>query len=77
MANNTYKLALAGIAALILFGVYMAFTGYNTDIYPLDLSRGHLEGIGASSDPQTILAHLNSIKVNLPARWKSCVDISN
>ncbi|MFB5644973.1 MAG: cellulose synthase family protein [Nitrosopumilaceae archaeon] len=67
MANHIYKFALGGIVALILFGGFMAFAGYNSDIYPLDLSRGHLEGIETSSDPQTILAHLNSIKTNLPA----------
>jgi cellulose synthase/poly-beta-1,6-N-acetylglucosamine synthase-like glycosyltransferase len=66
MANHIYKFALGGIIALILFGGYMAFAGYNSDIYPLDLSRGHLEGIETSSDPQKILVHLNSIKANLP-----------
>lgn len=67
MANNIYKLAMIGIAGIILFGAYSAFAGYQTDIYPLDLSRGHLEGIGASSDPQTILGHLKAIKGYLPA----------
>ncbi len=67
MANNIYKLAMIGIAGIILFGAYSAFVGYQTDIYPLDLSRGHLEGIGASSDPQTILGHLKAIKGYLPA----------
>jgi cellulose synthase/poly-beta-1,6-N-acetylglucosamine synthase-like glycosyltransferase len=66
MANYTYKLAMFGIISIILFGSYMAFTGYEKDVYPLDLARGHLEGIGASSDPVTILAHLNAIKENLP-----------
>ena len=66
MANNIYKLAMIGIAAIILFGAYSAFVGYQTDIYPLDLSRGHLEGIGASSEPQTILVHLKAIKEYLP-----------
>ncbi len=67
MANHIYKFALGGIVALILLGGYMAFAGYNADIYPLDLSRGYLEGIETSSDPQMILSHLNSIKTSLPA----------
>ena len=66
MANYIYKLALIGILSIIFVGAYMAYTGYATDVYPLDLSRGNLEGIGASSDPQTILTHLNAIKGNLP-----------
>ncbi len=66
MANYIYKLALIGILSIISIGAYMAYAGYATDVYPLDLSRGNLEGIGASSDPQTILTHLNAIKGNLP-----------
>ncbi len=66
MANYIYKLAMIGILSIISLGAYLAFTGYQTDVYPLDLSRGNLEGIGASSDPQTILTHLNAIKENLP-----------
>ena len=66
MANYIYKLAMIGILSIIFIGAYMAYAGYATDVYPLDLSRGNLEGIGASSDPQTILTHLNAIKENLP-----------
>jgi len=66
MANNVYKLVMITIIAIISFGVYTAYTGYQIDIYPLDLSRGHLEGIGASSDPQTILTHLQAIQGYLP-----------
>jgi cellulose synthase/poly-beta-1,6-N-acetylglucosamine synthase-like glycosyltransferase len=66
MANHIYKFAIIGIVAIIVFGAYMALAGYQTDVYPLDLSRGHLEGIGASSDPATILAHLKAIKGYLP-----------
>ncbi len=66
MASYFYKLAMIGIVAIIVFGAYMAFSGYQNDVYPLDLARGHLEGIGASSEPATILAHLQAIKENLP-----------
>jgi hypothetical protein len=66
MANYFYKLATIGIVAIIVFGAYSAFVGYQNDVYPLDLARGHLEGIGTSSDPDTILAHLKAIKGYLP-----------
>jgi hypothetical protein len=66
MANYFYKLAMIGILAIIVFGAYSAFVGYQNDVYPLDLARGHLEGIGASSDPNTILAHLKAIQGYLP-----------
>ena len=66
MANNFYKLALGGIFAIIVIGAYMAFTGYANDVYPLDQSVGFLDRIVATSDPQTIIADINSIKANLP-----------
>ncbi len=66
MSNYFYKLAMIGILAIIVFGGYSAFTGYQNDVYPLDLARGHLEGIGTSSAPDTILVHLKAIKGYLP-----------
>ena len=73
MANTVYKLSMIGILAIIIFGGYMAISGYNSDIYPLDRIRGNLDGIGTSSDPQVIRDHLVAIQgdldilmVNLP-----------
>ncbi len=73
MANTVYKLSMIGILAIIIFGGYMAISGYNSDIYPLDRIRGNLDGIGASSDPKIIRDHLVAIQgdldmvmVNLP-----------
>ncbi|MGQ0376564.1 MAG: glycosyl transferase, partial [Nitrososphaerota archaeon] len=65
MANKTYKLAMIGIFGIIIFGIYMAFDGYHKDVYPLDLTRGLLFRIAASSEPDTILADLHAIKENL------------
>ena len=65
MANTIYKISVAGIVALIVFGVVMAFVGYGESIYPLDKIRGHLDGIAGSSDPVTIQAHLVEIKHHL------------
>ena len=73
MANTVYKLSMIGILGIIVFGGYMAFSGYNSDIYPLDRIRGNLDGVVSSSDPATIRAHLVAIQndldivmVNLP-----------
>ena len=73
MANTVYKLSMIGILAIIIFGGYMAISGYNSDIYPLDRIRGNLDGIVSSSDPQVIRDHLVAIQgdldlvmVNLP-----------
>lgn len=73
MANTVYKLSMIGILGIIIFGGYMAISGYNSDIYPLDRIRGNLDGIVASSDPTVIRDHLVAIRgdldvvmVNLP-----------
>jgi cellulose synthase/poly-beta-1,6-N-acetylglucosamine synthase-like glycosyltransferase len=64
-ANNIYKLAMLGIVAIIVFGGYMAISGYNTEIYPLDRIRGNLDGIVSSSDPNVIRDHLVAIQTDL------------
>ena len=66
MANIFYKVAMGGILGLIIFAAYMAYTGYENDVYPIDLSRGLLDRIMVSSNPQTIVADLKAIQVHLP-----------
>ena len=65
MSNTLYKLAMIGILGIIVFGGYMAISGYNTDIYPLDRIRGNLDGVMASSDPDVIRDHLVAIQSDL------------
>ena len=67
MANNFYKLALVGIFAIIAIGGYASYAGYASSVYPLDQSVGFLDRIVATSNPQTIINDINSIKANLPA----------
>ena len=64
-ANNIYKLAMITIFAIIVFGGYMAISGYTNDIYPLDRIRGNLDGVITSSDPLVIHDHLVSIQSDL------------
>ena len=65
MSDSIYKLAMIGIVAIIVFGGYMAISGYNDDIYPLDRIRGNLDGVISSSDPLVIHNHLVSIQSDL------------
>lgn len=62
MANRAYKVAMVSIVCVVLFGAFMAFKGYNDDIYPVDRVRGHLSGVIASSDPSAIRDHMNAIR---------------
>jgi len=81
MANYFYKLALGGIFTIIVIGGYMAFVGYSTDVYPLDMSVGLLDRTMASSDPQSILSDLKEIKGHLPVNgnpvWIFPTDTTN
>jgi len=71
MANTVYKLSMIGIIGIIIFGGFMAVNGYNTDIYPLDRIRGHLDGIQGSSDPAVLRAHLLAIQADLDLAMES------
>ena len=66
MANMFYKFAMGGILGLIIFAAVMAYTGYENSVYPLDISRGLLDRVMVSSDPDTLLAHLKDIKGYIP-----------
>ena len=81
MADITHKLAVGGIIAIICFGAYMAFAGYQNDVYPMDLSIGLFDRIMSSSEPKTIIADINAIKEYLPAEgnpvWIFPTDTSN
>jgi hypothetical protein len=65
MANKIYKLSMVGILGIIIFGGFMAISGYNSDIYPLDRVRGNLDGVISSSDPVMVRAHLVAIQSDL------------
>lgn len=77
MANTTYKLSMIGILGLIIFGGYMAFAGYNEDIYPLDRIRGNLDGIISSSDSVVIGNHLADIQSDLNLIMDDLPDITD
>jgi hypothetical protein len=68
MADKYYQAAIIGMFAIIAFGGYMAYSGYQNDVYPLDQSRGLLDRIAASKDPESILADLREIKQHLPVK---------
>jgi hypothetical protein len=57
---------VSGIVAIICFGAYMSYTGYQNDVYPMDQSIGLFDRIMASSEPKTILADVNAIKGLIP-----------
>ena len=73
MADRAYRLAMVGIVSIIVVGTALAIIGYHDAIYPVDIIRGHLNGIMSTSDPVVIQEHIQAIQqrmdgvmVNLP-----------
>lgn len=54
MASRPYRLALAGIVAIIVIGAAASFEGYRTTVYPLDLARGHLSDISRETSHEQV-----------------------
>lgn len=54
MASRPYRLALAGIVAIIAIGAVASFEGYRTTVYPLDLARGHLSDISRETSHEQV-----------------------
>ncbi len=77
MANTVYKLSMIGIIGIIIFGGFMAINGYNTDIYPLDRIRGHLDGVVGSSDPVALRVHLLAIQADLDIAMENMPETSD
>ena len=77
MANKAYKVAMAAMMVTIALGMFFAFYGYYEDIYPVDIMRGHLNGIMATSDPATMMAHLAAIQVELDGTLEKLPDNNN
>ena len=77
MANRAYKAAMISIVVIITVGAFMAFQGYQSDIYPVDMVRGHLNGIMGSSDPAAIRVHLDAINVHMVTVGDKLPDNSN
>ena len=65
MANTVYRVSMVGIIAIIAFGGFMAFYGYNENIYPLDRVRGHLDGMIGTSDIDVLQSHIVKIQNDL------------
>ncbi|HET8720132.1 MAG TPA: cellulose synthase family protein [Candidatus Nitrosotenuis sp.] len=81
MADTYYRMAIIGMFAIIALGAYMAYNGYQKDVYPLDLSRGLLDRISAGSDPLSMISDLQKIKLLLPTHgnpvWIFPTDTTN
>lgn len=76
-ASVMYRTAVGSIVAIIALGGMMSFVGYTDSIYPLDQIRGHLQGISATSDHETLREHVALIHVHLDEIWDNLPESKN
>ncbi len=66
VSMSRYKVVLAGILALLIFGVVMAYIGYASIVYPLEKARGYLKVAITSPSPTEMLDYVVSAEVLIP-----------
>ncbi len=66
VSMNRYKVVLAGILALLIFGVVMAYIGYASTVYPLEKARGYLKVAITSPSPTEMLDYVVSVEALIP-----------
>ncbi len=63
---SSYRLMMAGVLALIAFGVGMALYGYQVAIYPVDLAGGYLSRAESAQTPEDIAYFVRLARNELP-----------
>jgi hypothetical protein len=63
---SSYRLIMAGVLALITFGVGMALYGYQQAIYPVDSANGYLARAEAAQTPEALADFVKDAQRVLP-----------
>jgi hypothetical protein len=63
---SSYRLMMAGVLALIAFGIGMALYGYQQAIYPVDSANGYLSRAEAAQTPEALASFVKAAQRALP-----------
>jgi hypothetical protein len=63
---SSYRLIMAGVMALMVFGVGMALYGYQQAIYPVDSALGYLTRAESAQTPEELANFVKAAKRELP-----------
>ncbi|MEW6603359.1 MAG: hypothetical protein AB1351_01570 [Thermoproteota archaeon] len=63
---SSYRLMMAVVAALIVFGVGIALYGYQQAIYPVDKANGYLARAESAQTPEELASFVRAAKRELP-----------
>jgi hypothetical protein len=63
---SSYRLMMAGVVALVIFGVAMALYGYQQAIYPVDSALGYLSRAESAQTPEELASFVRAAKRAMP-----------
>jgi hypothetical protein len=63
---SSYRLMMAGVMALVVFGVGMALYGYQQAIYPVDSALGYLARAESAQTPEELANFVRAAKREMP-----------
>lgn len=63
---SSYRLMMAVVATLMIFGVGIALYGYQQAIYPVDKANGYLSRAESAQTPEELASYVRAAKRELP-----------
>jgi len=63
---SSYKLMMAGVLVLVVFGAAMAYYGYDNAIYPVDSALGYLNRAETAQTPEELASYVVKAQRELP-----------
>lgn len=64
--TSSYRLMMAGVLALMIFGIAMALYGYQQAVYPVDSALGYLKRAQTAQTPEDLASFVSKAKIELP-----------
>lgn len=64
--TSSYRLMMAGVLALMIFGIAMALYGYQQAVYPVDSALGYLKRAQTAQTPEVLASFVSKAKIELP-----------
>ncbi|HWS20025.1 MAG TPA: hypothetical protein VN239_05005 [Nitrososphaera sp.] len=64
--TSSYRLMMAGVLALMIFGIAMALYGYQQAVYPVDSALGYLKRAQTAQTPEVLASFVSKAKMELP-----------
>lgn len=64
--TSSYRLMMAGVLALMIFGIAMALYGYQQAVYPVDSALGYLKRAQTAQTPEDLASFVSKAKMELP-----------